>query len=112
MSSFILKVQGQEIIINEFNNVCKITIDSPFQDPSYVMKERWMFGCVGFGINQGIVDIILEKKFRLFVHDNESFKDFIVDNDVIVKFLNENNVDYKVKDTTLKIFPKSIFKEL
>lgn len=112
MSSFTLNVQGQEIIINEFNNLCKITIDSPFQDPSYVMKDRWSFGCEGFGINQGIVDIVLEKKLRLFVHDNESFKNFIVDNDVIVKFLDENDVDYKVKETTLKIFPKSIFKEL
>lgn len=112
MSSFILTVHGQDIIINEFNNVCKITIDSPFQDPSYVMKDRWTFGCVGFGINQEIVDIILEKKFRLFIHDNESYKNFIVDNDVIVKFLEENNVDYKVRNTILKIFPKSIFKEL
>lgn len=111
MSSFMVNVRGQEILINEYANLVKINIDSPFQDPSYRMPE-WNFKCVGFGISQEIVDIILEKKFRLFVHEAESNKDFIADNDVLVKFLDENKVDYKVKDTMMKIFPKSIFKEL
>ena len=112
MSSIEVNVQGQSVLINEFNNVLRINIDSPFQDPSYRMKERWSFQCVGFGINDKIIEILLDKKFRLFVHDNESNKNFIIENDELVKFLEENNVDYKVRDTKLKILPKSYFKEL
>ena len=107
-----LNVHGQHVLVNEFNKVVKITIDSPFQDPSIPMKDRWQFNCKGFGVNENIMEIVLDTKFRLFVHNVENNKNYIIENDDLVKFLNNYNVDYKVKDTKLKILPMSYFKEL
>ena len=45
-----IRLDGQLIIINEYSDVIKTTIDSPFQDPSYRMHQ-WAFGCSGFGFS-------------------------------------------------------------
>lgn len=105
-------VQGQPVLINEFNSVVRINIDPPFQDPSYRMKDRWQFRCSGFGINDQIIDILFERKFRLFVHEAESNRDYIIEFEKLEKFLKGYNVDYKVKDTKMKILSKSYFTEL
>lgn len=110
--SFSLNVHGQSVLINEFNKVMRINIHYLFQDPSIPMKDRWEFNCKGFGINEDIIEILMEKKFRLFVHNVENNKNYLIENDVLVKFLNNYNVDYKVRDTKLKILPMSYFKEL
>ena len=106
-----LKFSGQPVILNDFNKIVKLTIDSAFQDPSYRMKE-WNFHCVGFGVNIGIVKLVLDKKYRLFIHENESSNNYLISYEELVQFLKENAVDYIVKDVKLKILPKTIFKEL
>ncbi len=107
-----LRLDGQLIIINELNNLIKITIDSPFQDPSYVMKERWDFQCKGFGINFKIIELVLKKKTRLFVHCNEDNKDYIIDYEKLIDFIENHDVDYIVKETKLKILPMKYFRQL
>lgn len=106
-----LHLDGQLIIINEFSNLVKITIDSPFQDPSYRMPQ-WDFQCKGFGINFKIIDLVLTKKMRLFVHCNEDNKNYIIDYDKLINFLDEHDVDYVVKETKLKIVPMKFFEVL
>jgi len=106
-----LHLDGQLIIINEFSNLVKITIDSPFQDPSYKMPQ-WDFECKGFGINFKIIDLVLTKKMRLFVHCNEDNKNYIIDYDKLINFLDEHDVDYVVKETKLKIVPMKFFEVL
>ncbi len=105
-------LSGQKVIINDFNKVVKITIDSAFQDPSYVMKENWNFHCVGFGINIKIIALVLTKKWRLMVHHNNDNKDYIIEFNDLFDFITKHNVDYKVKETKLKILPITIFKVL
>ncbi len=107
-----LHLDGQLIIINDFSNLIKITIDSPFQDPSYVMKERWNFQCKGFGINNKILALILDKKMRLFVHSNEDNKNYIIEFEKLVDLLKNYDLDYVVKETKLKILPMKFFEEL
>lgn len=109
--SITTNLAGQEIIINEFNNLVKITIDSPFQDPSYKMPQ-WDFHCSGFGINNKIIDFVLMKKMRLFIHCNEDGKDYIIDYDKLIDFLERYDVDYIVKETKLKILPIKYFRKL
>jgi len=106
-----IRLDGQLIIINEYSNVIKTTIDSPFQDPSYRMHQ-WAFGCSGFGINAKIIDLVLQKKMRLFVHCNEDNKNYIIEYDKLLGFLEIHDVDYVVKKTKLKILPISYFNEL
>jgi len=106
-----LKFSGQPVIVNDFNKIIKLTIDSPFQDPSYRMKE-WNFHCAGFGVNIGIVKLVLDKNYRLFIHENESNNNYLISYEELVQFLKENTVNYIVKDVKLKILPKKIFKEL
>ena len=106
-----VNVKGQTILINEFSNLIRINIDSAFQDPSYRMPQ-WDFRCSGFGINQEIIDILEEKKMRLYVHEGESNKNFLLEYDQLRYLLNSHNLDYVVKETKLKILPKSFFKEL
>lgn len=106
-----LHLDGQLIIINEFNNLIKITIDSPFQDPSYRMPQ-WDFQCKGFGINFKIIELVITKKMRLFVHCNEDNKNYIIDYDKLINFLDDHDVDYVVKETKLKILPMKFFEVL
>jgi len=109
--SITTNLAGQEIIINEFNNLVKITIDSPFQDPSYRMPQ-WDFHCSAFGINNKIIEFVMMKKMRLFVHCNEDGKDYIIDYDKLVDFLERYDVGYVVKDVKLKIIPIKYFRKL
>jgi len=104
-------LSGQKVIINDFNKVVKITIDSAFQDPSYRLSE-WDFHCQGFGINIKIIALVLTKQWRLIVHHNNDNNDYIIEYDKLLEFLGKHNVDYVVKETKLKILPITIFKVL
>jgi len=106
-----LRLNGQLIIINELNDLIKIYIDSPFQDPSYRMPQ-WDFQCKGFGINYKIIDLVLAKKTRLLVHCNEDNKNYIIEYEKLIDFLENHDVDYVVKETKLKILPIKYFEEL
>ena len=106
------RLDGQLVIINEFNSLVKLTIDSPFQDPSYVMKERWNFECKGFGVNFKIIALVIDKKFRLFIHNNEDNNNYIIDHEDLIDLLQKHELDYIVKETKLKILPMKFFKVL
>jgi len=104
-------LSGQKVIINDLSKVVKVTIDSAFQDPSYRLSQ-WDFHCVGFGINIKIIALVLTKKWRLLVHHNNDNNDYIIEFDQLFDFLSKHDVDYKVKETKLKILPITIFKVL
>lgn len=106
------RLNGQQVIINDFSDIVKFTIDSPFQDPSYVMKERWNFECKGFGVNNKILAIVLDKKYRLFIHCNEDNKNYMIEFEKLLDLLQNHELDYVVKETKLKILPMNYFKEL
>jgi len=106
-----IKLDGQPVIINEISSLVRINIDSPFQVPSMRMPQ-WTFGCSGFGVNQKIIDLVLQKKMRLFVHENEGNKNYIIEYDKLIDLLENHDLDYKVKNTKLKILPKIMFEEL
>jgi len=106
------RLDGQLIIVNELNNLVKLIIDSPFQDPSYVMKERWNFECKGFGVNFKIIILVLDKKMRLLIHNNEDNNDYIIDHEKLIDLLQNHDLDYVVKETKLKILPIKFFKVL
>ncbi len=102
---------GQKVIINDLSEVVKITIDTAFQDPSYRLPQ-WDFHCIGFGINIKIIALVLSKKWRLLVHHNNDNNDYIIEFEKLLDFLSNHEVDYKVKETKLKILPITIFKVL
>jgi len=106
-----IKLDGQPVIINEISSLVRINIDSPFQVPSMRMPQ-WNFNCSGFGINTKIIDLVLQKKMRLFVHENEGNKNYVIDYDKLINLLEDHDLDYKVKSTRLKILPKIMFEEL
>lgn len=103
-------IHGQPVIINELSNLLKLTIDTPFF--TAWQKLHWEFQSSGFGVNKKIIDYVLVKRMRLYIHVNDDGKDYIIESDKLEDFILKNECDYIIKNTELKVIPKLIFKEL
>ena len=103
-------IGGQPVTINEFNNVLKLTIDTPFH--TAWQKFDWEFQSSGLGVNKKIIALVLAKQMRLFIHLNENNKDYIIESEKLEEFMNKHESNYIVKGMELNVIPKLIFKEL
>jgi len=103
-------IGGQPVIINELNNLLRLNIDTPFF--TAWQKFGWSFKSSGLGVNKKIITYVLSNKLRLFIHVNDDDKDYIIEPKKLGDFIIKNECNYIVKNTELKVIPKTIFKEL
>jgi len=101
-------VSTQSFKYNPEAKIIKTTIDEPFYSAS--KKLGWQEQSPGIGINEKILNIVLKTHSVLIVYLVSADHDYFMKWDAIKQFIKDNNVDYKVKDTWLKVLPLKKFK--
>lgn len=86
-------VDGQEIIVNSENKICRMTIKEPFMKAGTVLN--WPKKGPGLGINKAIIDFVKKSGFTLLVRVESAGRDYIIRNDQLLKDLKELNTEYK-----------------
>ena len=87
-------IEGQKVVYNEDSKILKTTIEKPFMKASKILG--WNEASPGLGINQIIVNLVIEHKCKLIVYVVSAEKDYWINWDHLEKFIKENNCDYKV----------------
>jgi len=98
-----LNLDGQKVVYNHESKIAKTTIKEPFYKAGKIFG--WSDKSPGLGLNLKVIDFILKTKCTLIIHVESAGNDYWLKNDVLKAFLQQNNVDYKIRDTVLKIIP-------
>jgi hypothetical protein len=105
MREIILDTQHIKYNIN--TKIAATSIEKPFMAAGKKLGWRWK--SPGIGLNLKVIQFLLHRKFTLVLYIESYDATYFLKHDHLLEFLRDNVVDYKIKDTVLKVIPIEIF---